>query len=150
MRAARFATRSVAGESDQSSAYLPTIRLEFFTTWQEMEGKIATDAGMMVTRSTPRASVMEAQTLQMKEDDRRRERRMRCFRGGRIVFNNGFAVFDCVLRNICSGGAMLEMESLLGIPSYFDLLTEPGAPPWHCHVRWRSANQMGVAFDKPH
>ena len=89
---------------------------------------------------------MEAQALQPEEDNRRRERRIKCYRGGKVVFNNGFAVFDCILRNISNGGAMLEMESLLGIPTYFQLHTEQDAPARRCQVMWRTSNRMGVAF----
>ncbi|HMN85168.1 MAG TPA: PilZ domain-containing protein [Bauldia sp.] len=89
---------------------------------------------------------MEAQTIAMDDDNRRRERRVRCYRGGRVVFNSGYAVFDCIIRNLSSGGALIEMESLLGIPTYFELHKGPGEPPVRCEVRWRDGKRMGVLF----
>jgi hypothetical protein len=80
------------------------------------------------------------------EDNRRRERRYRCFRSGRIVFNAGFTVFDCTVRNISPNGAMLEMETLMGIPKKFEIALECGEPPRHCEVRWRTDKHMGVLF----
>ena len=91
---------------------------------------------------------MEARSEQIAEDNRRSERRIRCYRGGRIVFNQGYGVFDCVIRNTSSGGAMLEFGSLVGVPSHFDLHRGPGEAPLRCHVKWRSATRLGVAFER--
>jgi len=97
---------------------------------------------------------MEAQ-LDVEPDrrrgNRRTERRYRCFRGARIVFNGGFAVFDCVIRNISRSGAMLEMETLLGIPKQFQLNVGFNEPLKPCAVRWRTDHRMGVSFGhEPH
>jgi hypothetical protein len=81
--------------------------------------------------------------------NRRKERRYRCFRSGRIVFNGGFTVFDCTIRNISPNGALLEMETLLGIPKRFGIAMEYGEPPRPCEVRWRTDRQMGIAFANP-
>jgi hypothetical protein len=78
-------------------------------------------------------------------DDRRRERRNRTLRGGKIVFNGGFSVFACTVRNISQGGALLEMPSVVGIPREFDLEME-AAPRRSCQVMWRTDKQMGVSF----
>jgi hypothetical protein len=76
-------------------------------------------------------------------------RRMRTLKGGRIVFNAGFGVFDCVVRNISQGGAMLQLSGPLGIPSRFELVMDPGTPRRKCTVRWRTDNAIGVSFDPP-
>ena len=44
------------------------------------------------------------------------ERRVRTLKRARIIFNNGFAVFDCTLRNISPSGALIDIPSMLGIP----------------------------------
>jgi hypothetical protein len=82
-------------------------------------------------------------------EEHRRDRRMRTLKGGRIVFNAGFGVFDCVVRNISEGGAMLQLSGPLGIPSHFELVMEPGIPRRKCTVRWRTDNAIGVSFDRP-
>lgn len=74
---------------------------------------------------------------------------MRTLKGGRIVFNAGFAVFDCVVRNISEGGAMLQLSGPLGIPRQFELIMDPGSPRRKCTVRWRTENAIGVSFDPP-
>ena len=93
---------------------------------------------------------MEAFETQAEPDrraaNRRTERRYRCFRTARIMFNRGFAVFDCTVRNISRGGALLEMETLLGIPKKFEIAFEYGEPPRPCEVRWRTDQRMGIAF----
>jgi len=91
---------------------------------------------------------MEARSDQFEQENRRSERRVRCYRGGRIVFNRGYGVFDCIIRNTSSGGAMLEFGSLVGVPSYFELHRGPGEAPLRCRVKWRATNRMGVAFER--
>jgi hypothetical protein len=78
--------------------------------------------------------------------ENRRERRMRVLKMGRIVFNGGYTVFDCRVKNISQGGALLEMASMVGIPKKFDLSTD-GGPRRPCTVMWRTDKLMGVAFD---
>jgi len=45
------------------------------------------------------------------------------------------------------GGANLEVESQIGIPGSFDLVIEAEHSNHHCHVVWRKARRIGVAFD---
>ncbi|MEX0851731.1 MAG: PilZ domain-containing protein [Bauldia sp.] len=78
--------------------------------------------------------------------EQRRERRVRVLKSGRIIFNGGYTVFDCRVRNLSTGGAMLEMPSLLGIPRQFDLVIDIGQRH-PCTVMWRTNTLMGVAFD---
>ncbi len=78
--------------------------------------------------------------------NRRREHRYRCFKTARIHFNAGFTVFDCTVRNISNSGAMLEMETLLGIPKKFELTLEYGEKARRCEVQWRDDRRMGVFF----
>jgi hypothetical protein len=78
--------------------------------------------------------------------NRRTERRQRVFKQGRIVFNNGYGVFDCIVRNISQGGAMLEMETLLGVPRSFQIILDHGEKPRSCRVVWRTEKRMGIAF----
>ena len=53
--------------------------------------------------------------------ERRRLTRKRTLKGGRIVFNNGRSVIDCVVRNMTPQGALLTLPSILGVPKTFDL-----------------------------
>jgi hypothetical protein len=78
--------------------------------------------------------------------NRRRERRFRVLLPARIVFNSGYIVFDCTVRNISAGGAMLEVETPLGIPRRFDIVVGRRTSLRPCLVKWRSRRRMGVAF----
>jgi hypothetical protein len=79
--------------------------------------------------------------------DRRTERRNRTLKGARIVFNGGHSVFDCTVRNLSPGGALIEVPSMLGIPTQFELILDQGATRRLCSVRWRTERMMGVRFD---
>jgi len=80
--------------------------------------------------------------------EHRRERRMRVLKTARIIFNGGYSVFDCRVRNLSSAGAMLEMPSFLGIPTHFDIAVDHSAKQRPCTVMWRTDTLMGVAFDE--
>jgi hypothetical protein len=44
-------------------------------------------------------------------------------------------------------GANLEVESQIGIPNSFDLVIAADHSNHHCHVVWRKARRIGIAFD---
>jgi hypothetical protein len=77
--------------------------------------------------------------------EHRRDRRIRVLKSARIVFNGGYSVYDCRVKNLSRGGALLEMPSLLGIPGSFDLMLDGARRP--CRVMWRTERLMGVAFE---
>ncbi len=80
--------------------------------------------------------------------NQRSEPRPRTLKGGRIVFNGGYSSYDCTIRNLSAGGAMLEFASTVGIPNVFDLfISNSGGVRHSCTVRWRTNVALGVAFD---
>ena len=81
------------------------------------------------------------------EANRRSERRRRVYKRARITFNNGYAAFDCIVRNVSSGGALLEMDTLAGIPHSFEIILQPDGKARSCRVVWRTERRMGVVFD---
>ena len=78
--------------------------------------------------------------------ERRTERRVRTLKRARIIFNNDYSVFDCLVRNISPGGALLDIPSMLGIPPRFDIVIE-AAKARPCSVRWHTDRLMGIQFD---
>jgi hypothetical protein len=79
--------------------------------------------------------------------DKRREHRMRVLKSARIIFNGGYAVFDCRVKNLSEGGALLQMPSSLGIPTHFEVDIDHSNKPRPCTVKWRNDKMLGVAFD---
>ena len=78
-------------------------------------------------------------------DKRRGELRHRKLKAGTISFNRAGAI-SCTVRNMSDAGASLEVASPLGIPDDFTLVIESDQFLRQCHVRWRTANRIGVAF----
>lgn len=83
--------------------------------------------------------------MDAKLDDKRKAQRHRTLKAGSIVFNRAGAI-DCRVRNLSAGGACLEVVSQVGIPEDFVLVIESDHISQPCHVRWRSATRLGVAF----
>jgi hypothetical protein len=69
---------------------------------------------------------------------------MRVLKSARIEFNGGYSVYDCRVKNVSAGGALLELASLVGIPTRFDITFE--GVRYSCSVMWRTDRLMGVAF----
>jgi hypothetical protein len=70
--------------------------------------------------------------------------RRRKLRVGTIEFAGG--AIDCTVRNLSSSGAMLQVESPIGIPTHFNLLIGDGHMT-PCRIVWRKPTSIGVAFD---
>lgn len=78
-------------------------------------------------------------------DEKRKVQRHRTLKAGNIIFNRAGEI-DCCVRNLSPAGACLEVASPLGIPDQFVLVVEADHLKQPCHVVWRSATRMGVAF----
>lgn len=77
--------------------------------------------------------------------ERRTVQRHRTLKAGSIAFNRAGAI-DCRVRNLSQAGACLEVASQVGIPDQFVLMVEADKLRQPCHVIWRTATRMGVAF----
>lgn len=78
-------------------------------------------------------------------DERRKAQRRRILKAGSITFNVDGGV-DCRVRNMSPVGACLEVASQIGIPDDFVLVVETDHVRMPCHVIWRTATRLGVAF----
>ena len=76
------------------------------------------------------------------EQDRVAQRH-RVLKAGTIEFNGGG--IDCMVRNLSTSGAALDVTSPIGIPERFTLAANGSRHP--CHVVWRKEKRIGVAFD---
>jgi hypothetical protein len=76
-------------------------------------------------------------------DEKRTAPRHRVLKAGTIEFNGG--AIDCMVRNLSSAGAALDVTSPVGIPAHFTLFTD--GSHFLCRVIWRTEKRIGVAFD---
>ena len=75
----------------------------------------------------------------------KRDQRQNVMKAGTILL--GGSGIDCLVRNISDSGANLEVESQIGIPNSFDLVIDSEHSNHQCHVVWRKARRIGIAFD---
>src|SRR5690348_11530007 len=79
-------------------------------------------------------------------NERRKAQRHKTLKAGTISFNRAGGV-DCRVRNLSPAGACLEVASQIGIPDEFVLVVEIDHMKAPCHVVWRTATRLGVAFN---
>ena len=78
-------------------------------------------------------------------DHQRMAPRRRILKAGSIECGGG--VIDCIVRNLSETGAALEVVSPLYIPDRFTLMVRTDQLKRPCHIVWRKARRIGVAFD---
>ncbi|NHT76424.1 PilZ domain-containing protein [Rhizobiaceae bacterium CRRU44] len=81
-------------------------------------------------------------------EEHRHRPRMRTFKSGRLVFNEGSSTLDCVVRNISDGGAKLSFNQVAAIPDVFQISLSDGAKKT-CRIVWRKSLDVGVSFEVP-
>jgi len=77
--------------------------------------------------------------------ERRRFPRHRVFKGATIAFDHSAGI-SCTVRNWSEGGACLDVECPIGIPSEFVLVIDADRSVKHSRIIWKSAHRLGVAF----
>jgi len=81
-------------------------------------------------------------------EERRRVPRHRTLKSGKIIVQSGRRMVDCTVRNLSTGGALLLVRSLAGIPEKFDLVLETTGEHHSCRVAWRGEDRLGVEFGR--
>lgn len=83
--------------------------------------------------------------------ERRKTIRGRTFLGGKIDFDSGFCVVDCMVRNMSDAGARLTFTNTAIVPDEFDVRITKTGQTKHARIIWRNYDQAGVAFfaEKP-
>lgn len=83
----------------------------------------------------------------MTEDEHKRTSpRVRTFLKGRIIFNNRMSTMDCVVRNISSTGAKLQLTEAVTLPDLFELSIPQKGETVRAKLRWRRGEEAGVSF----
>ena len=80
-------------------------------------------------------------------EDRREIQRTRVLRCAKLIVPCRSAVIHCTVQNITGGGACLKLANTQGVPESFELTFEHGRTRRACRVVWRTADQLGVAFE---
>jgi hypothetical protein len=78
-------------------------------------------------------------------EEKRRVPRRRVLKAGTISFGLAAGI-DCVVRNISDKGALLMVESSVGIPNRFTLVIRADSLKRDALVKWRRARSIGVEF----
>lgn len=71
--------------------------------------------------------------------------RYKVFKRGTIAFQGGG--IDCMVRNLSTDGARLDVESPIGLPPSFMLVIEADHFMRRCRPVWSANQRIGVAFD---
>jgi hypothetical protein len=77
--------------------------------------------------------------------DKRATIRNRVLRPGTIQLDGG--VTNCMVRNLSSTGAMLDVASAVGIPEHFTLVLRLEGHHIPCRTVWRKEKRIGVVFE---
>src|SRR3954453_18402995 len=73
--------------------------------------------------------------------------RGRTFLAGKVISNYGQSSIDCIVRRISDVGAVIQVESPLGIPEHFHLLIPGEGEPQPCKRSWQSDKENGLVFE---
>ena len=73
--------------------------------------------------------------------------RGRTFLAGKVISNYGQSTIDCTVRRISDTGAVIEVESVLGVPEHFHLMISGEGDPLPCKRSWQSEKQIGLVFE---
>ncbi len=71
--------------------------------------------------------------------------RKRTLKAGTIVLKNGGGISG-VVKNVSDAGALVQVESVIGIPDKFTLFIEADQFKRECEIVWRLPNRIGVRF----
>lgn len=82
----------------------------------------------------------------MTDDDKRTSPRTRTFLQGKVVFNNRMSTMDCVVRNVSSTGAKIQLTGAVTLPDVFELSIPQKGETVRVRLRWRRGDEAGVSF----
>ena len=81
--------------------------------------------------------------------EHRQTPRQRSYLGGKLVYGDYFSL-DCVVRDITTGGAKLQLPEGQAVPDKVFLVDLKTAIAYEAHVAWRRYPLVGLAFDHQH
>jgi PilZ domain len=78
--------------------------------------------------------------------EKRVEHRRKMLKGGTVYFNKGYSSLECVLRDVSSNGARIQMGETFGMPSRVLLSISGEDGRVEASVRWRNSRNVGLSF----
>ncbi|MBO0905801.1 PilZ domain-containing protein [Jiella sonneratiae] len=89
---------------------------------------------------------MNATAPEYEGAERRAAPRMRVLKRAKLIFNNGFSTFDCIVRNISATGALLTIDDSVHLPKDFRIRIgeEPATRP--AELIYRRSMFAGIRF----
>ncbi|SMC93353.1 PilZ domain-containing protein [Fulvimarina manganoxydans] len=81
----------------------------------------------------------------LEEAERRVAPRQRVLKRAKIIFNQGFSIFDCVVRNISATGALLTLAESVHMPKEFQIKIGE-EPPRPAKLVYRRTMFAGIRF----
>ncbi len=78
--------------------------------------------------------------------ERRVAPRMRTLKRAKVIFNNGFSTFDCILRNISATGALLTIDEAAHLPKEFMIIIGEGPDQRPAKLVYRRGLFAGIRF----
>jgi hypothetical protein len=79
-------------------------------------------------------------------DDRRSFLRQRVLREGRLVFNAGSSVINCIIRELGPSGAKPRVPAPTCLPRKVGLMCLTSELLYPAEIRWRHGDDLGVMF----
>lgn len=81
--------------------------------------------------------------------NRRQAVRSRTYLGGTIGFNQRASTMSCIVRNMTSAGAKLELQQHARLPGEIDLTILRHGECRRARIVWHHAGDAGIAFVPP-
>jgi hypothetical protein len=78
--------------------------------------------------------------------NKRKERREATVWPGRIAFERGAQLRECIVRDISKDGARLTLANVHTLPSQFELLILTTGEIFQAAAKWRRGREVGVYF----
>jgi hypothetical protein len=83
--------------------------------------------------------------------ERRGEERIPVRAPGRVMFGEKLAMWgDCVIRDLSTSGAKIELSQLVKLPPRFILIHLHDGVAFDVVLKWRRGDLAGMAFEKRH
>ncbi len=78
--------------------------------------------------------------------ERRVAPRMRTLKRAKVIFNNGYSTFDCIVRNLSATGALLTIDESAHLPKEFMIVVGDGMDPRPAKLVYRRGLFAGIRF----